>query len=88
MRRKFIKGTVSIILSDPPCKDGNTRFTTVPWKALPSHVGLDIHVFLINYLFSFVGFLQILQNNGEIIRIKHFSSKNNDVLHFMSRLRL
>ena len=28
------KGIVSVILSDPPCKDDNTRFTTVPLKAL------------------------------------------------------
>ena len=26
----FPKGTVSVISSDPPCKDGNARFTTVP----------------------------------------------------------
>ena len=24
------KGTVSVISSDPPCKEGNVRFTTVP----------------------------------------------------------
>ena len=23
---------VSVISSDPPCKDDNARFTTVPWK--------------------------------------------------------
>ena len=27
-----IKGAVSIISSDPPCKEGNARFTTVPLK--------------------------------------------------------
>ena len=26
----FVKRIVIVILSDPPCKDGNTRFTTVP----------------------------------------------------------
>ena len=26
------KGTVSAISSDPPCKDGNARFTVVPLK--------------------------------------------------------
>ena len=25
-------GTVSLISSEPQCKDGNVRFTTVPWK--------------------------------------------------------
>ena len=27
-----LKGTVSVISSDPPCKDCNGRFTTVPVK--------------------------------------------------------
>ena len=27
-------GTVSIISSDPPCKDGSAIFTTVPFKSL------------------------------------------------------
>ena len=27
-------GTVSVILSDPPCKHGNVQFTMVPYKAL------------------------------------------------------
>ena len=30
----LLKGTVSVISSDPPCKDGNARFTTIPLKAL------------------------------------------------------
>ena len=29
-----IKGTVRVILSDPPCKDGNIALTTVPMKAM------------------------------------------------------
>ena len=29
-KQYHIKGTVSVILSDPLCKDGNVRFTTVP----------------------------------------------------------
>ena len=29
-----VKGTVRVISSDPPCKDGNVRFTTVPLKPL------------------------------------------------------
>ena len=29
-----IKGTVRVISSDPPCKYGVSRFTTVPFKAL------------------------------------------------------
>ena len=27
-----IEGTVSVVSSDPPCKDGNARFTNVPLK--------------------------------------------------------
>ena len=30
----FFKGTVSLISSDPSCKDDNTRFTTVPLKSI------------------------------------------------------
>ena len=29
-----LKGAVSVISSDPPSKDNNARFTTVPLKAL------------------------------------------------------
>jgi len=29
-----LQGTVSVISSYPPCKDDNTRFTTVPLKVL------------------------------------------------------
>ena len=35
----FIKGTVSLISSGPPCKDGIARFTTVTLKALSDQVG-------------------------------------------------
>ena len=30
----YIKGTVCVFLSDPRCKDGNARFTTVPLNTL------------------------------------------------------
>ena len=33
-----IKGTVSVISSDPPCKDGNGWFTTVPLIILSDQV--------------------------------------------------
>ena len=35
-KRKFccLEGTASVISSDPPCKDGNARFTRVLFKAL------------------------------------------------------
>ena len=34
LQATVLEGTVSVILSDPPCKDGNAWFTTVPCKAL------------------------------------------------------
>jgi len=34
----MLRGTVSVISSDPPCKDSNSRFTTVPLKALSDQV--------------------------------------------------
>ena len=30
--RTFFNRTICIISIDPPCKDGNARFTTVPFK--------------------------------------------------------
>ena len=39
----MIKGTVSVISSNPPCKDGNARFTTVPLKALCDQVWVRYH---------------------------------------------
>ena len=36
-----LKSTVSISSSDPPCKDGNARFTTVP---LPPSSDPDLHL--------------------------------------------
>ena len=33
-----LKRTVSVILGDPPCKDGNARFTKLPLQPLSDHV--------------------------------------------------
>ena len=32
-----LKGTVSVMLSDPSCKDDNVGFTTLSFKALADH---------------------------------------------------
>jgi len=32
--RNYVKGAVNVISSEPPSKDGNARFTTVPLKTL------------------------------------------------------
>ena len=41
----FLKGTVSIISSDLPCKNGNAWFTMLPLKALSDPDELEIKVF-------------------------------------------
>ena len=38
MKKITLKGNVIIILSAPPHKDGNARFTTVPLTALSDQV--------------------------------------------------
>ena len=44
----LIKETVSVILSDPPCKNSNVQFTTVPLKPLnlskPTCIRLQIQI--------------------------------------------
>ena len=39
----ILSGTVSVILSDPPCKDGNTRFTTAQLGRSILLVSLHVH---------------------------------------------
>ena len=34
---KYIKGSVRVVLSDPPCNDSNARFTMEPWKPAESN---------------------------------------------------
>ena len=41
----LVKRTVGVISSDPPCKDGNARFTTVPLKALSDQMGIRTSCF-------------------------------------------
>ena len=38
-KKSTFKGTVTVISSDPPCKDSHVRFTTVPFKPLTNHRG-------------------------------------------------
>ena len=45
-----MKGTVSVITSDPPCKDGNVRFITVPLKAL--FIIFENEYFLLGFLYK------------------------------------
>ena len=51
------KGSVSVISSDPPCKDNTARLPTVPFESLSDDVWTEVdkYVFVsLNYLFSFV----------------------------------
>ena len=48
-----IEETVSVISSDPPCKDGNARFTTVLLKALSDQVWIRYACFCVIKLFYF-----------------------------------
>ena len=46
----FLKGTVSVILSDPPCKDGNAGFNMVFIYTLISSVMWEIFIdFLLRF---------------------------------------
>ena len=48
----FLKGTVSIISSDSPCKDGNARFTTLPLIALSMIIILKTFYFQLCILYK------------------------------------
>ena len=47
------KGTVSVILSDPPCKNDNARFTTVVLRKLSLQLfGRNCRLKVFNYNYS------------------------------------
>ena len=47
----YIKDTLSVISSDPPSKDGDDRFTTVPWNLNLSENGM---IFLFPWFLIFI----------------------------------
>jgi len=49
----WFKGTGSVISSDPSCKDDNSRFTTVPLKALSEQAWIRYQCFCFSKLFIF-----------------------------------
>ena len=51
-----LKETVSVILCNPPCKDVNSRFTTVPLKPYSDKNVEDTIVFLTRKVFISVSF--------------------------------
>ena len=68
-----IKGAVSVISSDPSCRNGNAWFTTVSLKALFDKVWIIYACFcLFNYFFFIFGFLE--KFTGKDYRNKHFLS--------------
>jgi len=83
----YFKGNISVILSDPWWKDGNTGLTTVPLKAL-YHVWIRTPYFVLEHSsLSFVDSLQKwlahflhIRKTGEIIRIWHFLSEKRRYL--------
>ena len=44
-KRTYLKGTVSVISSDTPCKDGYADLQRNPWKLCRINYELDINVF-------------------------------------------
>ena len=50
----MLKRTVSVILIDPPCKEDNVRFTTVPLKTLSGQLLIEYPCFCESKLFIFV----------------------------------
>ena len=70
------KGTVSVISSEPPCKDGNARFTMVPLT----------RVYLISNVEEMVGFLclKLLNSNNSYV----LSSTRNRQVSFVEKPQL
>ena len=91
----FLKGTVSVISSHPPWKDGNARFTTVTLKASSVQEWIRYPCFCFFKLFIFIcdfsvkvtcAFLAFKIRNGEIIRVKHFSS--NKIFQILDQIKV
>ena len=84
------KETVSVISSDPSCKDGNARFTTIPLKPLSDQVFVRYQCFGFFKLFIFIcGFSARKWSNGETHKNKRFSSQKKMTISstFLIRLR-
>ena len=78
-----LKGTVIVISNDPPCKDGNTRFTTEPLKALSNQVWINVYN-IDNWIFSTV--VSILK---WIIRYNNFYTlKNDNIFHIIDQIKV
>ena len=75
---------VSVMSCNPPCNDGNARFTTVPWKALSIQVWIRYQCFCLFKQFIFscgfsakvkIAFHVNKWTNEETHKYKHFQSE-------------
>ena len=86
MDREALKGTVSVISSEPPCKDDNERFTTVPLM-------IFIYTVYFNFWFFFLQkwvahFLLIRNTEKKITELTLFQSEKTWLSSsFLIRLR-
>ena len=81
----FFDLTEGVLSNNPLCKNGNARFTTVPLKALSGQFWIRYSWFCFFKLFIFLCGFYVKETCAfiaykEIIRIRHFSSKKNDVI--------
>ena len=93
------KETVSVISSDPSCKDVNARFTTVHLKALSDHEWIKYPCFCFFKKFKIFSFevslrkwlahFLFIRSIVETHRNKYFSSQKNEgiLTTFLIRLR-
>jgi len=98
-KKKFlnlIKGTVSVISSDSPCKDSISWFKTVSLKAFSDQVWIRYQSFcFLNCSFSFAVSLQkwlahyLLQEAmKKLTEINTFSQKNDGFFHILYKIKV
>ena len=73
-----VKWTVSVILSDPPCKDGKALIRTIPLNHLLIRYELDINVYdfktwlvsIVVSLQKWIGGFTLQENTSEYLNLK------------------
>ena len=92
----LINGTISVISSDSPCKDGNAWFKTVPLKAFSDQVWIIYQCFyFLKCSFSFAVSLQkwlaqdLLQEAmKKLTEINSLSQKNDGFFHILYKIKV
>ena len=77
LSNRRVTGTVRVISSDPPCKPGNYRSTTVSWKPLSDQV------WIVNQCQTFrkvLAHFLFLRSNGKTCRNKSFRVGKTPIL--------